>query len=203
MIKSKATTDSGFLRHPFTLLVCGWLLTGVLGTWLTTCWESREKDRERHRLARELEIKQRVALFEETTTAVAETFTAAEDIVSIFEYGPGPGNQQDIAERVAHWKSASREWRTRSKVLSAKLAATYTDPRIPSQFQGIVNSRRQLGNDIVNHLGDLAHSLPEKLPQWAADSKEIIQKTTGSDGTLPRLVGLFHAEIKATAEQPD
>jgi len=203
MAEPEPTADAGFLRHPFTLLVCGWLLTGVLGTWFTTCWDRSEKARERRRVALDLELKQRVALFEETTTAVAETFTAAEDVLSLFEYGAGPARQKEVAERLAFWKAAGRAWRTHSKVLGAKLAATYNDPRIAIQFQEIINTRRQLGNDIANHLAELAKPPPEKLPDWVADGKRLIQQTTGPSGTLRSFVGLLRAEIKTTANQTE
>jgi hypothetical protein len=201
-------SDPGFWSHPFTLLVCGFLLTGFLGTALTTCWQGREWDRQRRRLAREVELKQKIALFEDTTIAVAETFTSAEDILYIYQYDSGLSAKHDVEERIRYWKTESRKWRTRSKVLGAKLDATFADRRISSAFQQLVNVRRHLGNDIANLLDQLsarglASRTTRENQQQIDDDLNLVNRTTGQGGTLRQLVSLLRAEIKAAAARKD
>lgn len=199
---------SGLLGHPLTLLVCGFLLTGLLGGALTTYWQSREWDRQRRHLARELELNQKVALFEETTTAVAETFTSAEDILYMFTFASGLKRQEDLAERIGFWKIESRKWRTRSKVLSAKLDATFVDRRISSTFHEVINERRLLGNDIANlldHLSEkgLAATASQENQKQVREDLKLVNQATGAGGKLSQLVALLRAEIKAASYQED
>ncbi len=194
----------GFLGHPLTLLVCGFLLTGLVGSALTTRWQSREWDRQRRQLARELELRQKVALFEESTTAVAEAFTAAEDILFMFSYESGLNPKEDLTERIGFWKTESRKWRTRSKVLSAKLASSFADPRISTIFHELILDRRHLGNDIANlldHLSERGHDTTptEETRAQVKLDLSIVNQATGEGGKLPRLVALLRAEIHSSS----
>ena len=198
----------GFLEHPAVLLILGFLLTTGAGSVVTSWWQYEQWSREQHYRAAQQVTKQRSEVMTFTAQSVAQSFTAAEDVLhlSAWEWR----KNSDVAllkERATNWTAESRKWRTAEKVLLARIAATYPDPRSSQLLEEILKARRFLGNDITNLL-----ALEDQLKRSAADQKEIdetsqhalqlINGVTGKDGTLRLLIAHMVQQTQAGDQLP-
>ena len=157
-IKTKSSKSDGFLKHPATLLVLGFLLTTILGTTLTSCWKSLELDNEREYLSTQTrcererqtksdEIKQKYEVKDEIIRRVAETNTAAEEILLYFQMKPAR-REREQNERVTYWKEATRNWRTNEKILKQRLLLRFSDPSVNQLFDDMITFRNWVGINI-------------------------------------------------------
>ena len=140
---------SVFFKHPAVLLLLGFVSTSVVGTMLTETWKSREWRNQQGYLFAQRALEKRYALIDETVKAVAETNTAAEDVLASYTWNWNPG---DLKQRRAKWLEGSWSWRVNSKVISQALSTYFANPRVSSRFDDIIRKRRQLGNIITNLL---------------------------------------------------
>jgi hypothetical protein len=192
-------------RHPLTLLLLGTLLTGVLGGGLTKCWQSREWQNQQEYLRRQQQQAAMLGLVEDITLATAESFTAAEDVIYIFEWNwHSDASVTDTRARIAKWEESSSLWRTRSKMYRAVIRARFRDPDRAAKFDEILKKRRFLGNYVTNLLQkfDSADDKPELMndPEvmgFKKEAKDIINETTGPDGLLRMLVAELVADIES------
>lgn len=137
---------SKFLKHPAVLLLLVFFFTTGLSSWLTYFWNRRQWDNEQSRLSNQHELDKKYSLIETVIRNVAETNTAAEDVL---EYYPWK-NPKQIREVTANWRKKSREWRVNSKVLRQDLAIFFLDTEVVKSFEELVQKRRQLNRDITN-----------------------------------------------------
>jgi len=157
-VLTKRSRSSGFWQHPATLLVLGFVFTTLCGAAITSCWKTREWQNEqsyltaqtrceRERLTRTEEIKQKYEVKDEIIRRVAETNTAAEEILIYFEMDPRR-RRQEKKDRIAYWKEASRNWRTNEKILKQRLLLRFVDTNVGNLFEQIVQYRNFVGVDI-------------------------------------------------------
>lgn len=139
---------SKFWQHPAVLLILGFLLTGAAGAWLAHYWKESEWTNQQNYLFAQRSLDRKSAVIEATFKEVATTSAAAEDLLAT--YYVGDWTKKDDEERWENWKKTSLNWRIQSKVLSARLAASFSNKDIQSTFQQIMDERKQLGNIVVN-----------------------------------------------------
>lgn len=201
---------SNFTRHPATLLVLGSLLTGGIGGCLSARWQGAEWGRQQRALAEKARTESQLKLVENTTRAVAGSVTSAEDVLVLFTWDWSEASSAAaIGERTKAWYESSRQWRSDSKVLAARLHAEFRDPRISDCFADVQLYRRHLGNNVTNliyllephKLSELRKGTPNlsehpEVQGMRQHSLEIIEATTGEDGVLPELVGLMVRETE-------
>jgi hypothetical protein len=165
-VLTKRSRSSGFWQHPVTLLVLGFVFTTLCGAALTSCWKTREWQNEQYYLAaqtrcererstRTEEIKQKYEVKDEIIRRVAETNTAAEEILIYFQMDPARRSKEG-KDRIAYWKEASRSWRTNEKILKQRLLLRFTDPNISNLFEEIVKYRNFVGVNINNQQEELS-----------------------------------------------
>lgn len=141
-------------QHPAILLVLGFGLTTGLGSFLSYKWQNRSNEKQAERQTqqqkydqdqstRQRTIQQKYELTDEVVRAVAETNTAAEDILVAFQWNPK--DRRAFPERTKYWQEASRKWRVESKILIQKLVFRFTDQTIGVFFQQIVDKRKDIG----------------------------------------------------------
>jgi hypothetical protein len=159
-IQAKKPKSDAFLKHPATLLLLGFIFTSVLGGIFTSCWKGYEQDNERaylatqtkcerERLTKTEEIKQKTDVKDEIIKRVAETNTAAEEILLYFEMEP-LRKEQERVERTAYWKDATRAWKTNEKILRQRLLMRFSNPKVSELFDEMVSQRSLVGININN-----------------------------------------------------
>jgi hypothetical protein len=156
----KEPSDSRSLKHRAGLVVLGFLLTTLAGSWLTYFWSNRQWDQQQSYLAEQRALDKKYELVEKAFKAVAETNTAAEDILAAFTWGHPQTKELD--EIKGFWQTKSREWRISSQVLRQNLAISFKDQEVLSSFEKVIQTRRLLGV-IVTRL----------LKEPSADQREV------------------------------
>jgi len=139
---------SKFFQHPATLLLLGFFLTGIAGTWLASKWKQSEWKNQQNYLVAQRTLDRKSAVIEATFKEVAITTAAADDLLAT--YYPADWSKKDVDERWENWKKTSLNWRIQSKVLSARLATSFSSQDVQKTFREIVDQRKQLGNILVN-----------------------------------------------------
>jgi hypothetical protein len=181
---------SRFFQQQAVLLVLGFVLTAGLGSWLTYFWKERDWKNQQNYLSAQRALDKKYAVIDKTFKEVAVTTAAAEDILATHY---GTWTAKEVQERRDNWNTTSRNWRVASKVLSENIAASFSNPKIQSTFEGIVVKRKQLGNKITNLLRP-GLKIPEidqdKAYQEGNDMAVDITKRLRECG------GLMTAEIK-------
>lgn len=145
-------------QHPAVLLILGFGLSTLLGSALTFLWQNKanakqesravqQRDFEQKQSSRQRLVQQKYGLVDDVAKAVAETNTAAEDILDALDRA----NHTAYPERLKYWQSeGSRKWRVASKILIPKLTSTFRDKQVNEIFQKIIEHRAYIGNDIAN-----------------------------------------------------
>lgn len=148
-------------RHPLVLLILGFVLTGILGTWITLGFQSREWkwqqeiqssewNKQQIRLVQIREVDQKYGIIDEVTKAVVEHDSAAMDAVGTLTWKQGDRRRLDEGpERLKHWDQTSKEWRVTSQKLLQKLIIHFKNPRVQLIFEAAIERRRQIANDIL------------------------------------------------------
>jgi hypothetical protein len=194
-------------QHPAVLLILGFALTSALGGGLTFLWQNKanakqesraaqQRDFEQKQAARQRLIQQKSALLDDVAKAVAETNTAAEDILDAFERS----NRRAYPERLKYWQSeGSRKWRVASKLLIPRLNSTFRDKHVNACFQKLLGHRAYIGNDIAN-LEGLQARLGWKRMEADKEAAELLAdghaKINEMATELEKLMGLMADEIK-------
>ncbi len=139
----------GWWQSPLALLVATFLLTGVVGTWLTSYWSNSQWENQQAYLREQQALKERYTVLGSVIQAIAATTAAASDIATMGYWNWDlHDRKRQIDERRKEWADSSRSWRIQSRVLLQSLAVHFHDPAIPDQFTKIVNVRRQLGQKV-------------------------------------------------------
>ena len=194
-------------QHPAVLLILGFALTSALGGGLTFLWQNKanakqesraaqQRDFEQKQAARQRLIQQKSALIDEVAKAVAETSTAAEDILDAFERS----NRRAYPERLKYWQSeGSRKWRVASKLLIPKLNSTFRHKQVNACFQTLIGHRSYIGNDIAN-LEGLHARLGWKRMETDKEAEELLAeahvKINEMAAELETLMSVMADEIK-------
>jgi hypothetical protein len=157
-------------QHPAILLLLGFAFTTACGAALTSCWKTREWENEqsylraqtnceRERVTRLEEVKQKYEVKDEIIRRVAETNTAAEEILNYFLMDTARRDQEK-SDRITYWKDASRNWRINEKILKQRLLLRFTDTNVSQLFQEIVTYRNLVGVNINNRQEELSSGQP-------------------------------------------
>jgi hypothetical protein len=139
----------GLLGHPAFLLVVGFLFTTVLGAMFSSCWQNTQSELDRKRITREEVIKQKYEIKDDVIKSIAETNTAAEDLLASYGWDPRDSRRKvDAIARLQKWQQASANWRTRSKILAESLRFRFNSPDVLRIFREITTRRSDVGSRI-------------------------------------------------------
>jgi hypothetical protein len=179
------------------LLVVGFALTTVLGGILTYVWKQRDWHNQQAYLAQQRALDKKYAVMDRSFKEVAVTTSAAEDVLWI--YYSDQLSQKDTDERMANWYKTSRDWRVQSKILSASLAANFSNQEIDKTFDEIVKKRRFLGNAIMNlpKVTVNKRSSADKLKGDLQGANDLINETTD---LLQKCGSLMTAETRTAPD---
>jgi hypothetical protein len=144
---SRNSPVSDFFKHPAVLLVLGFLCTGLVGSAITDYWKSLEWQNQQSYLVKQHFLQKQYDVMEDLVKAVAESNTAAEDVLVLYTSDWQP---EEIQERKKAWRASSATWRVKSKVLQQRLNVYFPDPELQKTFQSIINNRKKAGVTITN-----------------------------------------------------
>lgn len=211
-------------QHPAILLVLGFGLSTLLGSGLTFLWQNKanakqesraaqQRDFEQRQNSRQRLIQQKYLLTDEVAKAVAETSTAAEDILDAWDRA----NKQAYPERLNYWQAeGSRKWRVANKTLIPKLTSTFRDTQVRAIFEKIIEHRSFIGNDIANlkglhdRLGWAGMGKCQEVEKFKKDDpckdvqefkEDALKKINAMADELGKLTNVMVLEIKVD-EQP-
>jgi hypothetical protein len=200
----------GFGEHPLVLLVIGFLLTTGAGSVVTSWWQYEQWSRQQHYRAAQDMTKERAAVMTFTAQSIAQSFTAAEDVLQLFAWDWRKGsNVAALKERAANWTVESRKWRTTEKVLLARVPAAYSDPQTAILLDDIVGARKRLGNDITNLLaiedqarGHRSEADQHEIDDTSKHALDLVNSVTGKDGTLRKVIQQMLNETRKGDQLP-
>jgi len=152
LLEKKNTSKIGDFLSQAGLLFVGFLLTTAAGSVLTHIWSARESENQRLRIERQHAFDLRYAIVDKMLRAVAETDTAAEDILRTYEWSEW--KTPEVGESRKNWLAKSREWRIASQVTEEEIFINFSDPQISTNFLQIEEYRLRLGNIITNLLNN-------------------------------------------------
>src|SRR5204863_7833531 len=86
--------------HPATLVIVGFIFTGIFGTVITSQWQKKEWDRQQGRLLQIRRIEQKEKIMESLTQTIAENCATTEDVLIAFgsEWRVGEPDREDITK---------------------------------------------------------------------------------------------------------
>jgi hypothetical protein len=194
----EASKRKSLFQHPAFLLFFGFMLTGGLGTWLTSYWQSKAKQNEQAQLAHERAIQQKYEVADQINKAVAESYAGEQVMIGTLSSDQVLKNSKEAAEREGYWKQAARTWVINSLILRQKLAVNFKDEGAGKLYVDIVdmveelhihvregldktreNKNRALSNESVQPLLDEADDIREKTQQLLLIMVEEIHKDEG------------------------
>jgi hypothetical protein len=201
-VASKESQVYAFLKHPVTLLVVAFVLTTLLGTIIASCWKYWEWENEqaylktqaqcdRERQTRSDEIRQKYEVKDEIIKRVAETNTAAEEILLYFQMDP-VRRKQVRDERTNYWKEATRAWRINDKILRQRLLFRFENRDVAQLFETIGRYRGWVGININNQ--------QETLSQRGVICRQIVDQSNlcmnhVTWDLMPQVIEMMNKEI--------
>jgi hypothetical protein len=185
---------SKFFAHQATLLLLGFILTTLVGSWLAYFWKHRDWKNQQSYLMQQRALDKKYVLIDGTFREVSLTIAAGEDILAT--YYTENWTPVEITERRANWQKTSRNWRVASKVLRQNLAVNFSDPGIQKVFKDIIEERKELGITITN--------LPMSNREVRADKKilSIVQDANSKSNHILELLHECGMLMKAEAKVP-
>lgn len=133
------------LTEQALLLFLTFLLTGVLGTWLTNFWQNRAQAKQQQEQARTRSLQQKYEIADQINKAVAEVYTGANVFLGILSYRQNPERfESELAERLSYWRQANRNWIVTSLVLQQKLAVNFKSSEAAALYQEIMDKEESL-----------------------------------------------------------
>lgn len=186
--------------HPATLVIVGFIFTGIFGTVITARWQSREWDRQQARLLQIRRIEQKEKIMEELTRKVADSDATEQDVLNAFRpwWRIGDQGRDQIArDRVEVWrKQGGREWRIETTLLKNELDFFFTQPEIKSKIRQTFDEILERREKIAERMASLvdAYSKGTDLRKDGARQdeidalEEVIKENEQSLGILDTLI---------------
>lgn len=144
------------LSHPAILLIIGFVLTSVIGAFLTAYWQNKDKEKQNTQLIKQNKLANKSEIMNETSRLVFQTYVAASDMIYLFQNGEMPEIREKILlERLEHWQKTSREWREKSPVLEKKMRNHFRNDEIFKFFNEIISLRVDIGTEIRYWRGEI------------------------------------------------
>jgi hypothetical protein len=129
---------SAMAAHPATLVIIGFLFTGIFGTLITSRWQSWEWDRQQARLLQIRRIEQKEKIMESLTRIVDENCATTEDVLIAFDnsWRVGESDREEITkERIKTWRTkGGPEWRVTRELLKANLSFYFTEKEVQDKL---------------------------------------------------------------------
>lgn len=193
----KPQSRKSAMENPLVLLLLGFVLTGILGSWFTTYWQNSQWENQQEQLARQRAIEQKYAITDKITKSVAEAYVAVEDIGYLANngwYDKAPGDK--APERAASWLQLSRSWRVDEQVLQRDIEVNFRSPKAKALFAEIKENW-----DVANNsLNFVLKALAKK--KWKAiDDTDTVKISNGETKKISEFNNIAFDRIKKMSNQ--
>lgn len=190
----EASRRKSTFQHPAFLLFLGFLLTGVVGTWLTSYWQARAKENERAQLAHERAIQQKYDVADQINKAVSEAYAGAQVMIGVAASGLAGADEKELAEQEAYWKQAARTSAINSWVLRQKLAVNFKNKEANDLYGEIIVETEDL--NIIVREGVRAVRKNKGKPLGEQDIKELLIMAESIRQKTQRLLEIMMEETQ-------
>jgi hypothetical protein len=169
------------------------VLTTVVGTILTTCWQTRQWNEQQQYTARVERAKAQLEVTNAVTQKVSDAFSSNNQIIFLSLLG-AKGNAKAIRKQqlnlaVEDWIKQNRSWRVDEAALLAQTSAYFTKPRVHTLLTQILDNRQKLFVKVREFVEE-SHAEPvpskegerrAKLHQINRDIYLLVRDTTARD----------------------
>jgi hypothetical protein len=205
------TSVANFFAHPASLVLIGFICTGIFGTVITARWQSREWDRQQARLLQIKRIEQKEKIMEDLTRTVADSNSTEQDVLNAlrpyWRIGD-PGRDQIAKDRLEVWrKQGGREWRIETTLLRNELDFYFTDPasksKVRQAFDDILKRREKIAERMSYLVVDYTKGKDVRTDDASQDEiNDIESEIKENDKSLEILDTLILQDIQNDAAVP-
>ncbi len=199
---------SNFIQHPLFLLFLGFILTGILGTWLTSFYQKRDWERQQQRLVRTDKAETKLQIINDLIKAVAENDASTRgiqlEVMFLTESNinkkirTDSETEREISEAFKFTRNSYRKWLTDEALLEQKIKIYFRNPQITELFDNINKERHSAYVNFTLLVGSYNED-KEVFYKENADFNKI-EKQSGEIGKetlsfLREIVNLMYAEV--------
>jgi hypothetical protein len=196
--------------HPAFLLFVGFILTGVIGTLVTSRWQKREWDRQQARLIQIRRIEQKEKIMEALTQAIADSNATEEDVLIAFRPDwrtIDPRREEITKERIEAWRAqGGRTWRITKELLWNKLNFYFKDKassQLLKTFDVVTDRREGIASSIGGLVAKYERDKNVRTDEaFQKKIKEIFVKLYENRDDQRRLTNLILEDIQKDTELP-
>lgn len=205
--KSPARSSSWeFLKHPLLLLVLGFGLAGVIGTWLSAQYQKREWDRQQIRLVKVNRAEAKLALIDDLIRTVSENdstirgFALEIALLTNIEPEKRAEIEKEIKDGFRAVRASLRKWLIESSALEHRIRLSYRDPEIARKLDELIEERHSayLNSSFLSR----SHSIDPDVFYRDDQTVTKMEKQTGEIGLktqtlLKELTDMMYKEVDA------
>lgn len=150
-------------RHPVILLILG----SLFGGWLSSCYQSREWDRQQQVLSQKQKVEQKLATRDQIVEGIINAHAAAQSAVRPIFYESSASYAARDKDRSEAWDKANAEWQITRFRLTQK-AELYFGDAVCTKLKEIVDQPNQTGNPVyvdINNILALVRQNPSVLDE--------------------------------------
>ncbi|HYW73737.1 MAG TPA: hypothetical protein VE961_22125 [Pyrinomonadaceae bacterium] len=197
--------------HPATLVIIGFIFTGIFGTFITARWQRKEWDRQQGRLLQIKRIEQKQKIMEDLTRKVADSDATEQDVLIAFKpwWRVGDQGRDAIAkERVEAWrKQGGRDWRIETTLLKNQLGFFFIDlargPKIRQTFDEILERREKIAGRMAVLVDAYSQGKDVRKDETMQDEIDDIDAVIKeNEASLANLDTLILVDIQIDASVP-
>ena len=191
-----------WLTHPILLLLIGFAMTGVLGSWLTSQWQHRQWAREQRELRRSTDIEVKRQLLNDVTKAAIQCRALVDTVLlqQIFtDETEAKPDFQPLDDAIRKYRANHDKCYGDIEVLEQTIAIYYRSPQIVTLFSDL--QREVHGADFNLNFFLIEYDQDKNIIFAKRDFTGRILKTAGENkkeftNTLKQLVGVMNVEIQ-------
>jgi hypothetical protein len=201
-------TPRSIWEHPVIRALGAFALTTVLGTVITTCWQTRQWTEQQDYTARAKQAETQLSVTKAVTEKVSDAFSCSNHVVFLTLLDAN-GASAEVRNRhlpvsIEEWIRQNRTWRVSEATLVADTTAHFSRPSVHQLLAQVLESRRELFKNMTQFI---EISRGEPVPQIGDPRRKelqdinskiynIVRATTGGGGLLPRLTREMIAEVQ-------
>jgi hypothetical protein len=191
-----------WLTHPIILLLIGFIMTGVLGSWLTSRWQHRQWAREQRELRRSNDIEVKRQLLNDITKGTIQCRAVVDAVLlqQIFttETEAKP-DFQALDDAIKKYRANHQTCYGDIEVLEQTVAIYYRSPQIATLFSDLQGELHGLDFNLNFFLID--YDQDKNIIFTKRDFMKKILETAGTNkkeftNTLKQLVAVMNSEIQ-------
>jgi len=187
------------LKHPASLLILGFALTGVVGSWLNSCWHISEWRNQQVYLTSQQDLQRKYETLELLMKSTATYLGASRDVVAMAQWGFDPNKRKkDIAARIEDWEKGKRLWEAESVVIYNKLGIYFPgEPRAQGIFLFFIDDTAYMNPDLRRIAEAKLDSQSEK--DTSKDLRSALSRAIAIEHELNRLGQLLKEDVQRSA----